>query len=212
MGTYQQAVANAEKWGNAGWTIPPFAAISFCAEEPPEKREEADQKIMRECTNDNLEQFWNDIRDTKNCNIDDWDEAIANYKDERYKSCALLLYSMIEHLLIQAQKRNNAKNCKTGDKAYEKLEEYWQQQKNIPRLRVHENFGEYINKNVYACLKVFFANGKNFSLKDKSFAYRNMLMHGMFSRKVEPKDCMQLFFLYYNTKENINFFDAVLTE
>lgn len=211
MRTYKQAVENAEKWGNLGWTIPPFATIGFCAEEPPEKPTDADQKIMSECTNDNLEQFWKDIRNTQNCNVDDWDEAIANYKDKRYKSCALLLYSMIEHLLIQAQKQTNTEeNWKTGDKAYEKLEKYWHQQMNTLRSSVHKNFGEYINKNVYACFKVFFVSKKNFSLDD-SFAYRNRLMHGMFSRKVELKDCMQLFFLYYNTRENINFFDAVLT-
>ena len=61
---------------------------------------------------------------------------------------------------------------------------------------MRNNFDRYFSLNINACLNVFFEGGKNFTL-DGSFPYRNMLLHGMFVRKVEPKDCLQLFFLYW---------------
>jgi len=59
--------------------------------------------------------------------------------------------------------------------------------------------------NLFACIAEFFAQGNDFKEQPK-IANRNFIDHGMLHKDVRRRDCVQLFFLYYNF---IEFFDAL---
>lgn len=52
-------------------------------------------------------------------------------------------------------------------------------------------------ENLFACLNTVFANGGDFR-KQPVVINRNFVAHGMMTRRVIRKDCVQLFLLYYN--------------
>ena len=54
--------------------------------------------------------------------------------------------------------------------------------------------------NLFACLEKVFEKGNDFR-KQPEVLNRNFLDHGMLTRKVTRKDCVQLFLLYYNILE-----------
>lgn len=58
--------------------------------------------------------------------------------------------------------------------------------------------------NLFACLKVVFADGDDFK-KQPKMVNRNFIEHGMLTSKVKKRDCIQLFLLDYNF---LDFFDT----
>ena len=53
---------------------------------------------------------------------------------------------------------------------------------------------------LFACLEKVFEGGKDFK-NQPDVINRNFLDHGMMTKKVRKKDCIQLFLLYYNMLE-----------
>ena len=51
--------------------------------------------------------------------------------------------------------------------------------------------------NLFSCLFKMFEDGNDFK-KQPQVINRNFLDHGMLTRRVSRKDCIQLFLLYYN--------------
>ena len=59
------------------------------------------------------------------------------------------------------------------------------------------------HENIFNCLLAVFADGKDFKIQPEGIN-RNFLGHGMLTRKVARKDCVQLFLLYYNLMDYLD--------
>ena len=185
------------EWGQLGWTIiPTVKAEKLYDLLPPQRRAEADKLALGYCRD--TEQLFKSLRESCGVRKRDLEEAIADFNGKRYKSCAMLLFSLIDGKLIRFQGRANpsAKSRrKVGKGAAESL------QKQIETASPQKGlFAAMFDANLFACLATVFADGKDFKTQPEVIN-RNFLDHGMMTGKVTKKSCLQLFLLYYNTLE-----------
>ena len=134
----------------------------------------------------------------------DLEEAIECFKGKKYKSCCLILFSMIDSKLIRLQDDSNRDNRgyrRSGYKAAKNLFD------RIEAKYVTEMMLSTIlnSKNLIEAFRSFFSNGDDFKVQPK-ILNRNYLVHGMLYRKVIRKDCVMLFLLLYNFTKYINSF------
>ena len=127
--------------------------------------------------------------------IQDYEEAIFNFKNKKYKSCAMILLSLIDAKLIRMQRKEdrNKGRRSTGFSAIKNIEKRIDAEENIEKKLLLF----LLYKNLFACLKEIFANGDDFKTQP-ILANRNFVYHGMLHRNVCKRDCIQLFLLYYN--------------
>ena len=186
-------------WGKLGWTPHPNEKARALLIAPPQEKKDADQKALIMCKDFTV--IFNALRSQKRAKTKDLEEAISDFKDKRYKSCALILFSLIDALLIRFQrnKETQGKRRAVGFSAVLKAKE---------RVDVDEQTGLLVSAiysaNVFACLGKIFEDGKDF--KDQpSIINRNFVDHGMLTHPVRKKDCLQLFLLLYNWMELVNY-------
>ncbi len=179
-------------WGSYGWTFSPDGELDdlFCTIENDKKA--ADKKALH-CIK-NTEKIFNSIYSHKRVKKSDFSEAVNDFNDKRYKSCALLLFSLIDAQLIrfQRKKETQGKRREVGLGAIKKAKE---------RIGIANHndwfFLAMFYENLFACLKKYFADGNNFK-NEPDIINRNFLNHGMSTKRVRKKDCLQLFLLYCN--------------
>ncbi len=185
-------VETVRRWAKFGWTLAPEATIvNYYAE--PETKQEADEFI---CTIHNDDANERIMRELQNCHYHqerDINEAIDAYKHGLYKSCALMLFSLIDALLIHTQDgteyAENRKQGNSGIKRFEKLKN--------PDLDASSSFLALSFVLCVDALNVFFDSTTNFT-NGNSVLNRHLLCHGMLNRPVSKTDCVQLFLLYEN--------------
>ena len=180
-------------WGEFGWTINLNEKIkNLINKKPPLDKKEADKIALQECKN--TEDLFQTLYSQKRVKKKDLEEAICDFRERRYKSCALILFSLIDAILIRFQrnKETQGRRRSVGLSAVRKAKE---------RLGIDEEtqllFAALFYVNVFACLGKFFENGNDFK-KQPDVINRNFLDHGMLTRPVRRKDCLQLFLLYSN--------------
>ena len=125
----------------------------------------------------------------------DLEEAIFCFENKKYKSCAMILFALLDSKLIRFQKdedrskRNNLRP--SGQKAAKNIEKRYdsEEEKNLYRL--------FEAANIFGCIDKFFEPGNDFKCQPKTIN-RNFLEHGMLTKQVRRMDCVQLFLLYYN--------------
>ena len=175
-----------ERWGTFGWTvIPTIPWKSYF--EAPEDVKTANKIARKYCGN--MTSIFEEIENCRRIKRD-YKEAKEAYVQKRYKSCALILFSLIDSCLIRCQ--DNKSNYRpTGDKAVKAIKE---------KVSNNEDtlFGIMMLANYCACIEVMFENAKNFKNQPTTIN-RNFVAHGMLWRDVRQQDCKQLFLLYYNT-------------
>lgn len=182
------------KWGEYGWVVPDCAPISVFLHEPKDIKE-ANKIAGKYCTKQYMQSVIDELGNMKGVKKSDLEEAVANYRDKRYKSCAYILFSLIDSKLIRMQsKKQQGKlvNRTVGLRAINKSKEQMLDS-DIERTV----FLILKLENVYACLSKMFENGNNFIIQP-DVLNRNFLDHGMLTRKVTKQDCNKLFLLYYN--------------
>lgn len=190
----QQLLEAHKKWGEYGWTINPSASVDNLFDSAPDSKKEADRIALKECSGNAMKEIFLTTSEMKHCKKADFDEAVFDFENRKYKSCALLLFALIEAKLIRLQKLSTAKGkgrsvgAKAVTKAKARAEE---------NLEEHMLFTALFQANLFACLEKVFENGNDFR-KQPVVLNRNFLNHGMLTRKVTRKDCIQLFLLYYN--------------
>jgi len=186
-----------KRWGELGWTINPCSGIDTLYDVAPEGKKEADKLALKYCSKEKMEQIFAEIKECRRIKNSDFDEATFGFRNKQYKSCALILISLIEAQLIRLQKKSALERDtrKVGIKAVKAVEKRTEEELNTQLL-----FTALFCQNLFSCLKVVFQNGNDFRIQPE-IINRNFLAHGMLTRRVTRKDCVQLFLLYYNVLE-----------
>jgi hypothetical protein len=184
------------KWGEYGWTLPEHVIKSEFMVEPMSVKEANDIAARHYCTKEYMQKIFEEINGFGCVRKSDFYEAVDNYNDKRYKSCACIIFSLIDAKLIRMQPKNNrgkSDNRSVGMRAVKKSK------KKLLSISSIENnlFAMLRLENVYSCMMKFFEHGNNFE-KQPEVINRNFLLHGMLTRQVTKRDCNQLFMLYYN--------------
>lgn len=104
-----------------------------------------------------------------------------------------MLFSLIDNIVISSvatikntELDNKSKRTSNAEKLTNVLME------NLPA-----NFHYYHLCNIGSCLTIVFQNAHNFTI-DENVVNRNYISHGMSTKPITKKDCVQLFLLYRN--------------
>lgn len=183
------------KWGEYGWTLPGHAKLSDFLIEPSDAKE-ANSIASKYCTKAYMHNLFEKSKEFASVKKSDFSEAVDDYNDKRYKSCACILFSLIDARLIRMQtekEQGKLVRRKVGKGAVEKSRD-----KILNDSDIENTFFNILRfENVYTCLAKFFEDGKNF-VEQPEVMNRNFLVHGMLTRRVSKRDCDQLFLLYHN--------------
>ena len=184
------------QWGEYGWTTNPCADYETFFDVVPANQKEADSVAMKYCSKRYIPLIFEEIRRCKRAKISDFEEAVFAFDSSKYKSCALLLFSLIDAQLIRLQKRSDfddkQRRRKVGSGAINKTKARAEQDLSEGML-----FTALFYENLFSCLLKVFEDGHDFKTQPQVIN-RNFLNHGMLTKRVSRKDCIQLFLLYYN--------------
>ena len=193
-----------EQWGKMGWTYPPSAGISlfYTVPDDPNKVEEMASGWSR---TEDMEELFSLLLKEDGVNRDDIEESIFLFNNEKYKSCALILFSLIDAVFINCQsielnKNGNIKKRKIGYFGAKDVLGKIDEEFHFENLPIVLSYFNIIKKK-----KKFFESGEDFRIQP-DVLNRNFVAHGMFARKAERKDCVQVFLLYYNILRFLNTF------
>ena len=192
----QELIESHRQWGEYGWTINPCADYETLCDTVPGSKKQADLAAMKYCSKKYMPLVFEEIRKCKRVKIADFEESVFAFESSRYKSCALLLFSLIDAQLIRLQKKSDfdekQRRRMVGAKAVTKAKTRAENDLSDSML-----FTAMFYANLFSCLFKMFEDGKDFKTQPQVIN-RNFLDHGMLTRRVSRKDCIQLFLLYYN--------------
>ncbi len=194
-----------QRWGEYGWTCVPHATLSYYSQSP-ESQKSANKAALALCRANDMEGLFSRLYKTKGIKKSDLEEAIFDFQHKKYKSCSMIICSMIDSKLIRIQ-RDEDRNPKTkrrysGQKAAEKLQKHIQDEQNIEQLF----FVLLVYENLFVCIQKVFEDGDDFT-NQPAVINRNFIDHGMLTRSVARKDCVQLFLLFYNLVKFLDIID-----
>lgn len=182
------------EWGKMGWTPPPNSNLYVFSESPEDYN--SANKIIRSLTNkEEMKQLFDKLLQLKGINKFDLAESIETFNQRKYKSCALILFTLIDALLIRSQNngdRNRRGLRPTGKRAGENIFERIKEKNDNNMI-----FLSLCAINLSEALNVLFDSGNDFRVQPKVIN-RNFLCHGMLHRRVSRKDCVMLFLFIYN--------------
>ena len=193
----QELIEAHKLWGSYGWTMNPCENAKKIFEYMPIDKKSAEAIALKQCSGQKMEQIFEIISETKRVKKIDFEEAVFDYNHKQYKSCAFILFSLVDAVLIRLQKKSdlNGKRRKVGLSAVSEAKKRTETDINTQML-----FIAIFYTNLFACLEKVFEGGKDFK-NQPDVINRNFLDHGMMTKKVRKKDCIQLFLLYYNMLE-----------
>ena len=190
-------------WGEYGWTPIPTADY-FLFDTPPIDQSDSNKIAMAHFNKSNLCKFFELLLGIKGVKKADVIEAIKCFENKCYKACALILFSLIDAKLIHLQPTkeiNQNRSRKPGKNGMCELKNY------VENSETHTMFFEILTiNNLYSCCSKFFERGNDFSIPLTTIN-RNFLSHGMYTKKVLKRECIQIFLLYYNLLLFIDTFD-----
>ena len=193
-----------QQWGDYGWTCIPHTSLSYF-DQSPQNQKSADKAALALCNASKMEELFSILR-SKSILKSDLEEAIFDFQHKKYKSCSMIIFSMIDSMLICLQ-RDEDRNPRTkmrysGAIAAEKLLQHIKDEQNIGQMF----FRLLAYVNLSACIQKVFKNGDDFKYQP-TVINRNFIDHGMLTRCVVQKDCVQLFLLFYNLIEVVDIID-----
>ena len=202
----QKRIEAFRQWGAYGWTMIPHASFKYFNVKPTSKKE-ANKKAL-DCfrTQKQMENFWQAFEKKEKLKKSDFDEAVMDFNNHCYKSCAMVLYSLIDARTIRLQgkpKENPMTNAKSKRKRFRKSGSAASNMIKKKYDEVHEKdmqtmFFSYLTREgLFYALDVFYKGGDDFKVQPE-IMNRNFVDHGMLHRKVRRMDCIQLFLVYYN--------------
>lgn len=179
------------KWGTFGWTFPPWESLAFF-DDVPKTLIEADKAMRLYGEKEALHMLWGKIRETRKCKRSDFESAVFLFEKRQYKACALILFSAIDALLVRFQ-NTCVGGRKVGNQAIKRLKK---------KIREDPSFEKTILTytlffNVVACLEKMYEPYPDFKGCPRVIN-RNFVVHGMATKPTRKKDCVKLFYLYYN--------------
>lgn len=188
-------------WGKYGWTVNILADYSIYFY-TPESQEEADRRSLKYCTNDLMDKYFERLLSEKLCKKTVLKEAIFCFKNRKYRACACLLFALMDGEMIKSQSIDN--NRKFGERGIKFLKSMVNQRKDVKNATLL--FLEFQCLN--SALASVFASDANF-LNEPVLINRNYVMHGMITRRILRKDCVQLFLIYGNLLRYIDFYSKI---
>lgn len=194
-----------EKWGEFGWTMPPDSPPELFFNCPTESFE-ADEIIEKYCKTENLELLFSQLKMTS-FNQADLDEAIFCFLNEKYKSCALVLFGAIDSEFIKRQTKAPNKRRSVGLGAIMEFKDSLKIASSGLELKTPKEVELYTllwQKNILTFLCEIFKYTNDFEL-DEKIINRHSISHGMNFRNVIKRDCIQLFIGLYNISDFIAF-------
>lgn len=142
----------------------------------------------------------------KNSRLDRYyQQAISNYKNQCYYSCAVSLFPIIEsyHQFI------NHFNDDSFYKIKENLESLTEKMENVKQIyNIKIEYYKNLVKQFNELAKDHYFNVSLDRNDEPPIINRNRIMHGLFSREISQKDCLQLFCVISNMKVIKNIIDA----
>ena len=199
----EQLCASYNKWGECGWTLPLSAPVNFF-NTPPLDQKDASAKALKYCRDNDMESLFAALRKIPYVKTTDIEEAIFSFRNKRYKSCVMILFSLIDARLIRLQRdedRDHKKRRKSGYHAAKILFDHIADEQDI-RKKIHMFL---LHQNIISCLQTVFENGNDFCVQPVVIN-RHFIDHGMLIRRVIRKDCVQVFLLYYHL---MHFLDSI---
>lgn len=192
----EQWKKNHVEWGKHGWPVLPEAPFNFYNGFPGDEKS-INNKAMKYCTNEAMDELFGKMRNQK-IKKSDLESAIFCFKNRQYKACTLLLFGLIDSKLIRLQPKETYRSTGLGatSKLKGKLEEKIAEE--------HFLFTALYQMNLMACFETYFAKGNNFCNEPKVIN-RNYVDHGVNTREVRKRDCIQLFIALHNTEEFMDF-------
>lgn len=197
----QALIDSFTQWGKYGWTIIPDGDydLFFTA---PQSQHEANKIADKIMNKDSMDRLFEETLLLDGVKKDDYNEAVFLYQNQKYKSCAMMLFSLIDAKFIRMHKKEETSRKRRRDTGYSAAD--------IVLKRLDKEF-DLSQKFIYvltygnllSCIKEFFKYGDDFKVKT-TVINRNLLDHGMTSKKVRKRDCKQLFLLYYNILQLLN--------
>ena len=174
------------KWGELGWT--PFPSkgqrIFYTL---PENGPYPDKELLEFYSTLKVEKLF-EILKAKIPNNPDLISAIFCYKQREYKACTLLLFSLIEATLLQHQ----TCTAKVGKGGIDLLK------LDYSKKLADELLFDFLRYDcVFSCLYTIFSKTNDFK-NSMTVINRNFVCHGMASREITKKDCIQLFLVLGN--------------
>lgn len=197
------------QWGAYGWTVIPHANFKYFNTAPTSSKEANEKALSCFRTKKQMEEFWKAFDSVEKIKRSDFEEAIKDFDNRCYKSCAMMLYSLIDGRLIRLQggPKTEKENLESAKKTKRKPARYSGaaavNRINNKYNEVHEDnikvwfFSNLTIENLFCALAVLYANGNDFK-EQPAVMNRNFVDHGMLHRKVRRMDCIQLFLAYYN--------------
>lgn len=194
----QELLAHHIRWGELGWSAIPNAPVTIFARDPGNVQDAA-KMAMAYCRDKDMRLLFSTLKE-KNIRKSDLNEAIFCYDHRQYKACALLLFGIIESKIIRKQSKHSNKRRKIGLRATQNLKEKFDTQFDTQQML----FSMLSCANLFSCLETFFADGEDFRREPQAIN-RNFVAHGMNTREVRKRDCIQLFLVLDNLMDFLDF-------
>ncbi len=184
---------NALEWGKYGWAY---------IEEIPETDiyykktlsiKDADELFFSYLTNDIINNIINRIYSffEKEYQRNVYTEAKMCFDETKYRSCILLLFSLIDSLIISSQV------IQADRKEWRKTSGSFAMKLNKLKENNHETIFAYLIFSIdINALFTFCGDGDNF-VSMPAVANRNWISHGMYDKEVSKNDCIKVFVLLF---------------
>ena len=209
----QKKRAAYKRWAEFGWSCHPNIEFS---EIPPESSEIADQFVMQELENYGVDKFIEELSKMVAPNQnEDFESAVFNFKHGYFRTCARVIFSLIDREFIIRQPKEVRPNGKPKQRELAKgAAEIFR--KTLDEPETAEKILNRVPRFFYRCENMFYAvitifeSANDFRDEDKTVGLnRNFVDHGMSQRQATKKHCLQLFLLYYNVLGLFSFFDHI---
>lgn len=190
----EQYVSSYKQWGSYGWTAPPDMPF-FLFASAPQNQKTANSTFAPYCKNSYLYSLFEKIASESRVHLSDFNVAKQCFLQKNYKSCAQMLFSLIDGVYLRIQPSINENNQwrKAGKQGVTRLKSTLDKSTQEQWL-----FRQLLNINLTSCLYALYESHQGFQNEPINIINRNFIMHGMGHRKVLHRDCVQLFLLYYN--------------
>lgn len=193
-----------QKWGDLGWTTNPEMPFDLFDTNPPEDSALADTLALEYCGDTEIKQFFKTLQGNPTVHAEDLAEVISNFEQEKYKSCVMLLFSIIDGMAIKRQTEEDVqKKSKypvgivAGRNVMGRLKDKADEQTFLLALQC---------VNLVSCMEQMFKYIPGFTTQP-SIINRNFVDHGMLDRSVSRKDCVQVVLFYYNYVSLLNWYE-----
>ena len=200
-------IASYQKWGAFGWTMAPEMIFGFF-DEAPADRKTANKAALAFCTKKEMRRLFGELREMEGIKHTDLEEAIFDFEHRKYKSCIMIVYSLLDGKLIKMQRKENRggrrnsrgegmrpSGATAGANVINRILNLPQEHQSLLLTLMCTN--------LLSCLKELFKLGDDF-IKQPEEANRHFISHGMLTRSVKRMDCVKAFLLYYNLLQLIN--------